>query len=66
MEPDRFTAIAPDEQRAVIAINEEYLRLQGHVPAVVGGDERHPGRVVAVVLGTVLVVLLALAWWFLR
>ena len=66
MEPDRFAAIAQDEQRAVIAVNEEYRRLQDHVPRVVGEPaRRHPVRL-ALVLLIVLLAAAALAWWLLR
>ena len=66
MEPDRFAAIAQDEQRAVIAVNEEYRKLQDHVPRVVGEPaRRHPVRL-AVLVVIALLAVAALAWWLLR
>ena len=66
MEPDRFEAIARDEQRAVIAANEQYRQLQDHVPRVVGeGEHRHWIRLAIVVI-IVLLAVAALAGWLLR
>lgn len=66
MEPDRFAVIEQDEQRAVVAINEEYLQLQGRVPAIeVEAPGRHR-RIVVLTLIAVLVVAAVVAWWLLR
>jgi dihydropteroate synthase len=66
MEPDRFAAIAQDEQRAVIAVNEEYLRLQDKVPIVVVHDRGQRGRMLAWAIVAMLLVAVVLAWWLLR
>ena len=66
MEPDRFADVRLDEQRAVIAVNEEYRKLQDHVPRVVGEPARgRPIRWILVLL-VVLVAAAALGWWLLR
>jgi hypothetical protein len=66
MEPDRFAVIEADEQRAVVAINEEYLKLQGRVPAIEVEAPRRHRRMVLLALLAVLVAAAVLAWWFLR
>lgn len=65
MEADRFSVIAQDEQRAVQAINEEYLRLQDHVAPVPREERGRRGRALALALALLLVVTLALAGWLL-
>lgn len=56
MDPDRFTEIHADEQRAVVAINEEYRRLQDHVPVIVGEVKGNRGRMLVAVIVLMLVV----------
>ena len=68
MEPDRFAAVAADEQRAVIAVTEECLDLQAHLPAIPVEPDRHVARRVLIALVVLLLVLAAayLAWQYMR
>ena len=64
MEADRFAAVAADEQRAVIAVNEECLDL----PAIQVEPDRHVARRVLIALVVLLLVLAAayLTWQYMR
>ena len=67
MEPDRFAAVAADEQRAVIAVTEECLELQAHLPAIEVEPDHHVGRRVLIALAMLLLGLAAayLGWLYL-
>lgn len=59
MDPDRFSEIEADEQRAVEAINEEYRQLQEHVPPIAAEVSDRRGRLLAAALVLLLVVVVA-------
>lgn len=63
-QPDRFEAIALEEQRAVIDITDECLALQAKLPAIRPEPDRHPLRWALLWLALLVVVLAGayLAW----